>query len=140
MKYNSKVIPFTSLPEGWAYSSSSRVLSIDPLQVTEFGSFTLMARLIEFPKQSTSDSTKTIFTLIAPAACKVEQIIVEQPYLKFFYALGSGPQSFPLSKYKLTEYKHAPDSCEMQIDRIQVIPLTNSSVPFVLAGKSLQID
>jgi len=89
LEYNSKVIPFNSLPEGWVYSSATRVLSIDPLSVTEFGSFTLVARLKEFPNQSTLDSTtRTIFNLIEPAACKIEQIIAERPYLNYFYALG----------------------------------------------------
>ena len=127
MEYNSRVILFTSLPEGWIYSTATRVLSIDPFSVTEFGSFTLMARPKEFPNQSTADTTtKTVFNLIEPAACKVEQIIAEKPYLKYFYALGSGPQSFPFSKYK-----QIPDSCEMNIDTIQVKPLTNSSFPFI---------
>ena len=89
LEYNSRIIPFTSLPEGWVYSSATRVLSIDPLSVTEFGSFTLVARLKEFPNQSTVDSTtRTIFNLIEPAACKIEQIIAERPYLNYFYALG----------------------------------------------------
>jgi len=106
LEYNSRVIPFTSLPEGWIYSTATRVLSIDPLSVTEFGKFTLIARLKEFPNQSTADTTtKTVFNL---AACKVEN-------LKYFYALGSGPQSFPLSKYKQIH-----DSCEIKIGTIQV--------------------
>ena len=37
LKYNSKIIPFTKLPKGWTYSTASRVLSIDPFLVTEFG-------------------------------------------------------------------------------------------------------
>ncbi len=49
LEYNSKILPFDSLPEGWVYSSATRVLSIDPLSVTEFGSFRLVARLKEFP-------------------------------------------------------------------------------------------
>ncbi len=101
LKYNSKIIPFSQLPKGWTYSAVTRVLSIDPLSVTETGSFTLMARLIEFPDQSTTDSTTlTIFNLIEPAAPEVDQIIAEKFELKFFYALGSGPQSFPLSRFK----------------------------------------
>jgi hypothetical protein len=79
-----------------------------------------MARLEEFPDQSTADSTTiTIFNLIEPAAHEVER-------LKYFYALGSGPQSFPLSSNK-----KVPESCVLQSNRIQVIPLTNTSFPFV---------
>jgi hypothetical protein len=92
LEYNSRIIPFTSLPEGWAYSEVSGVLTIDPLSVTEFRSFTLVARLKEFPNLSTAETTtRTIFNLIEQPACEIEQIIAEQPYLKFFYALGSGP-------------------------------------------------
>jgi len=89
LEYESKVIPFDSLPEGWVYSSATRILSIDPLTVTKLGSFTLFARLKEFPNQSTVDSTtKTIFNLIERADCKIKQIFAIQPYLKYFYALG----------------------------------------------------
>jgi hypothetical protein len=106
---------------------TTRVLSIDPLSVTETGSFTLMARLKEFPDQSTADSTtKTIFNIIEPFAPEVEQLLDDKLYLTFFYALGSGSQSFPLSRNK-----KVPESCVLQSNRIQVIPLTNTSFPFL---------
>ncbi len=91
-----------------------------------------MARLIEFPDQSSADSaTKTVFSLIAPI-CEVDQMVAEQPFLKYFYALGSGPRSFKFSKYKQIH-----ENCKVQIDRYQVIPLTKSKVTHILVDDGL---
>jgi hypothetical protein len=91
-----------------------------------------MARLKEFPDQSTADSTtKTVFSLIAPI-CEVDQMVAEQPFLKYFYALGSGPRSFKFSKYKQIN-----ENCELQIDRFQVTPLTKSKVTFILVDDGI---
>ena len=68
------------------------------------------------------------------SACQVSQIYPEQTYLKFFYALGSGPQMFPFPKYGQLP------RCDMPIDRFELIPLKNTTVPFSVVGSSFQLD